>query len=57
MARGIAFKMGALEPQLPVGVDLNLVVEPKVDCFNGMMKVDLVVWDVARCDQEPFEVS
>jgi single-stranded-DNA-specific exonuclease len=54
-ARAIAFKMGPLASQLQVGMDLNLVVEPKTDTFNGTAKVDLVVADIARCDQEPFD--
>ncbi|MGN6371058.1 MAG: DHHA1 domain-containing protein [Phycisphaerae bacterium] len=54
VARCIAFKMGDLEPQLPVGTDLHLVVEPKIDCFNGHTRVDLVVCDIARCDNEPL---
>ena len=53
-AYGIAFRMGELEPQLPVGTDLNLVVEPRVDCWEGRTRVDLVVVDVARCSDEPF---
>jgi single-stranded-DNA-specific exonuclease len=54
VARCIAFRMGELEPQLPVGTDLNLVVEPRVDCWEGRTRVDLVVVDVARCSDEPF---
>jgi hypothetical protein len=50
----IAFRMGELEPQLPVGTDLNLVVEPKVDCWEGRERVDLVVVDVAKCSEEAF---
>jgi single-stranded-DNA-specific exonuclease len=57
VARCIAFKMGELEPQLPVGTELNLVVEPKIDCFNGNTRVDLVVSDIARCDNEPLNAS
>jgi single-stranded-DNA-specific exonuclease len=48
----IAFRMGEIEPQLPVGTDLNLIVEPKVECWEGRERVDLVVVDVARCDEE-----
>jgi len=55
VARCIAFKMGALEPQLPVGTELNLVVEAKVDEWNGRKKVDLVLVDLAKCDGEGFE--
>jgi single-stranded-DNA-specific exonuclease len=54
VARCIAFKMGDLESQLPLGTDLHLVVEPKIDCFNGHTRVDLVVSDIARCDNEPL---
>lgn len=54
LARCIAFKMGDLEPQLPVGSDLHLVVEPKIDTFNNITKVDLVLIDLARCSNEPF---
>jgi hypothetical protein len=46
-----------LAPQLPVGTELNMVVEPKVDFFNGRAKVDLVVGDLAKCGGEAFEVS
>ncbi|HUO07202.1 MAG TPA: single-stranded-DNA-specific exonuclease RecJ, partial [Phycisphaerae bacterium] len=56
-ARCIAFKMGELEPQLPVGTELHLVVEPKIDTFNGNARVDLVVCDIARCDGEPLNAS
>jgi single-stranded-DNA-specific exonuclease len=55
--RCICFKMGDLAPQLPVGTELNLVVEPKIDRWNGREKVDLIVVDLARCDGEPFAVS
>jgi single-stranded-DNA-specific exonuclease len=54
LARCIAFKMGDLEPHLPVGSDLHLVVEPKIDTFNNITKVDLVLVDLARCNNEPF---
>jgi single-stranded-DNA-specific exonuclease len=54
VARAIAFKMGELAAQLLVGTDLNLIVEPRIDTFNGHAKVDLIVADIARCDQEPF---
>ncbi len=57
VGRGIAFKMGSLAEQLRVGEELNLVVEPKVDVFNGREKVDLVICDVARCSGEAFEVG
>jgi single-stranded-DNA-specific exonuclease len=56
VGRAIAFKMGAIAEQLRVGEELNLVVEPKVDVFNGREKVDLVICDVARCSGEAFEV-
>jgi hypothetical protein len=54
MARGIAFKMGDLEPQLRVGMEFDVIVEPKVDEFNGRQKVDLVVVDLGRSDGETF---
>jgi single-stranded-DNA-specific exonuclease len=54
VARSIAFKMGPLASQLRVGMELQLVVEPRIDYFNGTAKVDLIVADIARCDQEPF---
>ncbi len=57
VARCIAFKMGDLEPQLPLGTELNLVVEPKIDCFNGNTRVDLVVCDIARCDNETLNAT
>ncbi|MCL2646461.1 MAG: single-stranded-DNA-specific exonuclease RecJ [Phycisphaerales bacterium] len=50
--RCIAFKMGAIEPELVVGMELNLVVEPKVAYWNGRSSVDLVVVDLARADGE-----
>ena len=53
--RCIAFKMGDLEPQLPVGTDLNLVVEPRVETWQGRHRVGfLEVIDIARCDDEPL---
>ena len=57
VARCIAFKMGDVEPQLPVGTELHLVVEPKIDCFNGNTRVDLVVSDIARCDNAPLNAT
>ncbi|HVS71967.1 MAG TPA: single-stranded-DNA-specific exonuclease RecJ [Phycisphaerae bacterium] len=54
LARAIAFKMGDLEPQLPIGTHLHLIVEPKLDTFNHITKVDLIILDLARCDNEPF---
>ena len=52
--RCIAFKMGELEPQLPVGSQVNLIVEPRIDTWEGRHRVDLVVVDIARCNDEPF---
>jgi single-stranded-DNA-specific exonuclease len=55
--RCIAFKMGDLEPQLPVGTDLNLIVESRVEVWEGRSRIDLQVIDIARCDDEPFSVG
>jgi len=54
--RCIAFKMGALEPQLPVGTHLRLVVEPKLDHYLNTPRVDLQIIDLARMDDEPFDI-
>ncbi len=54
VVRCIAFKMGELAEQLPVGTEVDLIVEPRVDVWQGRGRVDLVVVDVARCDEEAF---
>ena len=55
-SRCIAFKMGDLEPQLPVGTELHLVVEPKIDHYTGTPRVDLQILDLTRADQFPFNI-
>jgi len=55
-ARGIAFKMGVLEPHLPVGSELHVVTEVKLDSWNGQERVDLVLQDVARATGEAFDI-
>jgi single-stranded-DNA-specific exonuclease len=57
MQRCIAFRMGELEPQLPVGTELNLVVEPRVNVWEGRERVELQVVDIARCDEEALKVE
>ncbi len=52
--RAIAFKMGPLEPALHVGLEVDLIVEPKLDHFNGKTRCDLHVVDIARADHQPF---
>ncbi len=54
LVRCIAFGMGELEPQLQVGANLNLIVEPRVDYWEGRARVDLQIVDVARCDDQPL---
>ena len=51
MARCIGWRMGDLEPQLPVGTEVSLVVEPKVDEWQGRERVDLQVVDLAIVGQ------
>lgn len=46
VARAIAFKMGDLAARLHVGQAIDLVVEPRLDYWNGSARVDLVVVDV-----------
>jgi hypothetical protein len=46
--------MGDIEPELPVGTEVNLIVEPRVEEWQGRARVDLVVVDIARCDDEPL---
>jgi single-stranded-DNA-specific exonuclease len=55
--RAIAFKMGAVEPSLHVGLEVDLVVEPKLDEFNGNHRCDLHVVDMARSDQQAFPAT
>jgi single-stranded-DNA-specific exonuclease len=54
VARCIAFRMGDIEPELPVGTEVNLIVEPRVDEWQGRVRVDLVVVDIAKCNEEPL---
>jgi single-stranded-DNA-specific exonuclease len=46
VARCIGWRMGEMEPRLPVGTEVNLVVEPRVEVWQGRERVDLVVVDV-----------
>ena len=46
--------MGELAEQLRVGTAVDLIVEPRGDVWQGRGRVDLVVVDVARCDEEAF---
>ena len=48
VARCIGFKLGAFEPQLPVGSELNLVVEPRINHWQGRQSVDLQIIDIAK---------
>jgi len=52
--RGIAFNAGPLEPALHVGLEIDLVVEPRQDHYNGQSRCDLHVMDLARADRQPF---
>ena len=54
VARGIAFKMGDAAPAMQVGMELDLVVEPKLDTYGGRPKVDLMIVDIARSDGQPM---
>ncbi len=54
-ARAVAFRMGLLEPYLPAGMELDLVVEPRVDTYNGRTRLDLHVADLRRSDGKLLE--
>jgi len=54
VARCIAFRMGEIEPELPVGTEVSLIVEPRMDEWQGRSRVDLVVVDIAKCNDEPL---
>lgn len=58
-ARGIAFKAGPLMAfnEFYVGMALDLVVEPRIDHFNGRSKVDFIIVDMARSDGEPLHLT
>ncbi len=49
-ARAVAFRMGLLEPYLPVGLEIDLVVEPRIDTYKGRTRLDLHVVDLRRSD-------
>ncbi|MGC8551250.1 MAG: single-stranded-DNA-specific exonuclease RecJ [Phycisphaerae bacterium] len=53
--RGIAWRMGELEPCLAAGVQVDVLVEPHLDAYNGMPRVDLHVVDIARSDRRPLQ--
>ena len=53
--RAVGFRMGELEPALPVGLGVDLVAEPHVDHYNGSRRLDMHMLDVARSDREPFK--
>lgn len=54
-ARAVAFRMGLLEPYLPIGMELDLVVEPRIDTYNGRTRLDLHVVDLRRSDGKFLE--
>jgi single-stranded-DNA-specific exonuclease len=54
MARAIAFKMGPLAAALPVGTEIDLIVEAKIDEWNNHRRVDLQVLDLMRTDGRPL---
>lgn len=49
-AKAIAFKAGDAERFLPVGAEIDLVVEIKLDSYQGVERAELLVCDMARCD-------
>lgn len=53
-AKAIAFKAGEAERFLPVGADVDLVVEIKLDEYQGVPRAELMVCDIARCDGTPM---
>jgi single-stranded-DNA-specific exonuclease len=56
VARAIAFRMGAIEPELPIGTEVSLVVEPQLEEWQGRKRVGLVVADMAKVNDEPLGV-
>lgn len=54
-ARCIAFRMGSVEPQIPVGTAVDIVAEARVDrYFEANPRVELQVVDIAKCDGAPL---
>lgn len=56
-ARAIAFKAGDAEPYLPVGADVDLVAEIKLNEYQGVQRAEIYVCDIARCDGTPMETD
>ncbi len=52
--RAIGFRMGQLEPELPAGLAVDLVVEPHVNRFNNRAQIEMHVLDLARSDRLPL---
>ncbi len=48
--RAVAFQMGSLAPALTAGMELDVVVEPHLNDFNGRRSVDFHVADIRRSD-------
>lgn len=58
-ARGIAFKAGPLHlhNDFPVGLELDLVVEPRIDRYFTTPRADFLIIDMARSDGRPLELA
>jgi single-stranded-DNA-specific exonuclease len=55
VTRGVGFRMGALEPFLRAGMEIDLVVEPAVDRYNGRSRPEVHLVDVMRSDTQPLD--
>lgn len=58
-ARGIAFKAGPLHlyNDFPVGLELDLAVEPRIDRYFSTPRVDFQIVDLARSDGTPLNLN
>ena len=58
-ARGIAFKAGPLHlhNDFPVGLELDLVVEPRIDRYFATPRADFLIIDIARSDGTPLQLT
>lgn len=53
----VAFNMGALQPQLLAGLEIDLVVSAEINEYNGRREVKFMVQDIARSDGRAFTLA
>ena len=47
LMKGIAFGLGAMAVELPIGTTIDLAIEPQLNEWNGQVNVEMMVKDIA----------